>query len=77
MFYANKSSHKIYQMFCNYRRQKISLVWTWRGSSLKWVYERDATTIPGESMMFLNHSPTENDALTSEKAQAAQFSESS
>lgn len=36
--------------------RKISLVWTWRGSSLKWDLEgRDAmlTTRPGESILYL------------------------
>ena len=56
--------------------RKISLVWTWRGSSLKWVLR--------ELRRYANHNsgrkydvsktilPQENDALTSEKAQAAQ-----
>ena len=36
---ARKSADKIYSMFCEFRRGKTSLVWTWHGNSWKWVLQ--------------------------------------
>ena len=73
---ANKSSHKIYQMFCNYRRQKDFIGMDMARKFLEMGFTR--------ARRYANHNsgrkydvsktilPQENDALTSEKAQAAQ-----
>ena len=73
---ANKSSHKIYQMFCNYRRQKDFIGMDMARKFLEMGFTR--------ARRYANHKtgrkyyvskeilPQENDALTSEKAQAAQ-----
>ena len=34
---ARKSSTKIYEMFCGYKPNGTSLVWTWQGNSWRWV----------------------------------------
>ena len=78
----NKSSHKIYQMFCNYRRQKDFIGMDMARKFLEMGFTR--------ARRYANHNsgrkydvsktilPQEDDALTSEKAQAAQvFKESS
>ena len=73
---ANKSSHKIYQMFCNYRRQKDFIGMDMARKFLEMGFTR--------ARRYANHNsgrkydvsktilPQEDDALTSEKAQAAQ-----
>ena len=73
---ANKSSHKIYEMFCNYRRQKDFIGMDMARKFLEMGFTR--------ARRYANHNsgrkydvsktilPQENDALTSEKAQAAQ-----
>ena len=73
---ANKSSHKIYEMFCNYRRQKDFIGMDMARKFLEMGFTR--------ARRYANHKtgrkysvskeilPQENDALTSEKAQAAQ-----
>jgi len=73
---ANKSSHKIYEMFCNYRRQKDFIGMDMARKFLEMGFTR--------ARRYANHNsgrkydvsktilPQEDDALTSEKAQAAQ-----
>ena len=33
---STKSSNKIYSMFCEYKRRKDFIEWTWQGNSLRW-----------------------------------------
>ena len=73
---ATQSSHKIYEMFCNYRRQKDFIGMDMARKFLEMGFTR--------ARRYANHKtgrkysvskeilPQENDALTSEKAQAAQ-----
>ena len=74
---ATQSSHKIYEMFCNYRRQKDFIGMDMARKFLEMGFTR--------ARRYANHKtgrkysiskeilPQENDALTSEKAQAAQI----
>ena len=74
---ATQSSHKIYEMFCNYRRQKDFIGMDMARKFLEMGFTR--------ARRYANHNsgrkydvsktilPQENDALTSEKAQAAQI----
>ena len=73
---ATQSSHKIYEMFCNYRRQKDFIGMDMARKFLEMGFTR--------ARRYANHKtgrkysvskeilPQENDALTSEKALAAQ-----
>ena len=73
---ATQSSHKIYEMFCNYRRQKDFIGMDMARKFLEMGFTR--------ARRYANHNsgrkydvsktilPQEDDALTSEKAQAAQ-----
>ena len=73
---ATQSSHKIYEMFCNYRRQKDFIGMDMARKFLEMGFTR--------ARRYANHKtgrkysvskkilPQEDDALTSEKAQAAQ-----
>ena len=74
---ATQSSHKIYEMFCNNRRQKDFIGMDMARKFLEMGFTR--------ARRYANHKtgrkysvskeilPQENDALTSEKAQAAQI----
>ena len=74
---ATQSSHKIYEMFCNYRRQKDFIGMDMARKFLEMGFTR--------ARRYANHKtgrkysvskeilPQEDDALTSEKAQAAQI----
>ena len=74
---ATQSSHKIYEMFCNYRRQKDFIGMDMARKFLEMGFTR--------ARRYANHKtgrkysvskeilPQENDALTSEKAQASQI----
>ena len=78
---ATQSSHKIYEMFCNYRRQKDFIGMDMARKFLEMGFTR--------ARRYANHKtgrkysvskevlPQENDALTSEKALAAQVFKSS
>ena len=73
---ATQSSHKIYEMFCDYRRKKDFIGMDMARKFLEMGFTR--------ARRYANHKtgrkysvsktvlPQENDALTSEKAQAAQ-----
>ena len=73
---ATQSSHKIYEMFCNYRRQKDFIGMDMARKFLEMGFTRArryANHKPGRKYSVSKEIlPQENDALTSEKAQAAQ-----
>ena len=73
---ANKSSNKIYQMLCNYSRQKDFIVMDMARKFLEMGFTRARRYANHNSVRKYDVSktilPQEDDALTSEKAQAAQ-----
>ena len=74
---ATKSSNKIYEMFCEYKRRDDFIEWTWQGNSL----EMDSLVPDGMPITLRDGkyaedgsvSTCEKDCLTNVKAKAAQI----